>query len=169
MFVADAETMEDLKAVASLSALDGLLFAGSSGLAEALAKNGGDAKPALPRFSQNRALFVIGSVTPTSAAQCDRLVSVRRARLKSSCFPPSCSRIPVEEKRRLLGLNLRSLEAVRASHKDQAALLRRVRPTSRIKRRASSFHAFSGSSRWKPRESEKYVFSSRRAAIRPLG
>ena len=73
-FVADAETMDDLKAVAALSFLDGVLFAGSSGLAEALANNGAAEKPALPGIPRGGVLFVIGSVTPTSAIQCERLV-----------------------------------------------------------------------------------------------
>lgn len=74
VFVADAETIDDLKSVAALSSLDGALFAGSSGLAEALADNGAAGKPALPGIPRGRVLFVIGSVTPTSALQCERLV-----------------------------------------------------------------------------------------------
>ncbi|MFA6506992.1 MAG: four-carbon acid sugar kinase family protein [Treponemataceae bacterium] len=116
LFVADAETMEDLRSVASLSSLDGLLFVGSSGLAEALAKKDDAVKPALPRFPQGRALFVIGSVTPTSAAQCDRLVRKAGA-VEIVVLSAAVLANPAEEKRRLLSL-------IRAASKRHALLIR---------------------------------------------
>ncbi|TXT41974.1 MAG: Hrp-dependent type III effector protein [Spirochaetes bacterium] len=71
VFVADAETMEDLKLVAALSSIDGGLFVGSSGLAEAVANRTASDSTTLPAIPLGRVLFVIGSITPTSRTQCD--------------------------------------------------------------------------------------------------
>lgn len=106
VFVADAETVDDLKAVASLRDRDGILFVGSSGLAEALAEKDSAARPILPRIPRGRALFVIGSVTPTSAAQCGSLVRVGQA-FELVVRSAAVLSDPAAEKRRLL----ESLEA----------------------------------------------------------
>ncbi len=74
VFVSDAETMEDLYALAALSSVAGILFAGSSGLAEAVANGGGCStwnRHAIPR---NRILYSVGSLTDKSAVQCLALV-----------------------------------------------------------------------------------------------
>ncbi|HCO48517.1 MAG TPA: hypothetical protein DIT55_03440 [Spirochaetaceae bacterium] len=103
LFVADAETMEDLGSIAALVSLDGGLFAGSSGLAEALAKKASSVPFSLPRVSKGRVLFVIGSITPTSKIQCENLV---RTGLVSEIVadPPAILSNPSDEKRRLLGI-----------------------------------------------------------------
>jgi len=103
VLVADAETMDDLKAVATLSDAEGVLFAGSSGLAEALADNGAAGKPELPKLPRGRALFVIGSVTPTSAVQCERLVRLGGA-FELVVDSAAALADPAAEKRRLLAL-----------------------------------------------------------------
>ena len=103
IFVADAETMEDLGSIANLSSLEGGLFTGSSGLAEALAKKASSTPFNLPRVSKGRVLFVIGSITPTSKVQCENLV-------RTGCVsevvadPHAILSNPSEEKRRLLGI-----------------------------------------------------------------
>lgn len=76
ILIADAQTMEDLASVAGLSSMSGALFVGSSGLAEALAatRRVAPAALSLPALDLGRALFVIGSVTPTSAVQCRTLI-----------------------------------------------------------------------------------------------
>jgi uncharacterized protein YgbK (DUF1537 family) len=101
IFTADAETLADLALLASLTKLPDILFVGSSGLAEALARQSAmrSGKPvAVPMKNREAALmeipitnisqdasgisegilrmpkaniaFFVGSVTPTSAAQC---------------------------------------------------------------------------------------------------
>ncbi|MDP2791141.1 MAG: four-carbon acid sugar kinase family protein, partial [Rectinemataceae bacterium] len=103
IFVADAETMEDLGAIAALGSLEGGLFAGSSGLAEALANKISSAPFRLPRVSRGRVLFVIGSITPTSKIQCENLV--RAGGVADVVADPSAILSnPAEEKRRLLGV-----------------------------------------------------------------
>lgn len=74
--VADSETIDDLRNVATLANVSGLLFAGSSGLAETLAERARipDRSGLLPIIARGKALFVIGSITETSAAQCKNLV-----------------------------------------------------------------------------------------------
>ena len=103
LFVADAETMEDLGSIAALVSLDGGLFAGSSGLAEALAKKASSVQFSLPRVSKGRALFVIGSITPTSKVQCDNLM---RTGIVSEVVadPHAILSNPSEERRRLMGI-----------------------------------------------------------------
>ncbi|PKL07333.1 MAG: hypothetical protein CVV53_00055 [Spirochaetae bacterium HGW-Spirochaetae-9] len=103
IFVADAETMEDLGSIATLSSLEGGLFAGSSGLAEALAKKAVSVPYSLPHVSKGRVLFVIGSITPTSKVQCENLV---RSGIVSEVVadPHAILSDPSEEKRRLLGI-----------------------------------------------------------------
>lgn len=103
VFIADAETMEDLGSIATLSSLEGGLFAGSSGLAEALAKKASSVPFSLPRVSKGRALFVIGSITPTSKVQCENLA---RTGIVSDVVadPHAILSNPSEEKRRLLGI-----------------------------------------------------------------
>lgn len=100
IFTADAETLEDLALLVSLTKLPDLLFVGSSGLAEALARQSTvqSEKPAavplktpapvpvevpalnssqrasenagILRLPEARIALFVGSVTPTSAAQC---------------------------------------------------------------------------------------------------
>ncbi|MFA6508368.1 MAG: four-carbon acid sugar kinase family protein [Treponemataceae bacterium] len=116
VFVADAETMDDLKIVAGINVPGGLLFAGSSGLAEAIAGNTVSEKPTLPRIPCGKAIFVIGSVTPTSAAQCGHLVKTGKVEeivVDSGAILAN----PDEEKRRVLGL-------VDTAPKSRALLLR---------------------------------------------
>jgi len=74
VFVVDAETMEDLNSVASLVSMDGVLFVGSSGLAEAVASVESSRRMAMTRIPLGRSLFVIGSITAISSLQCTRLV-----------------------------------------------------------------------------------------------
>lgn len=78
VFIADAENLEDLKAIAELADRPGLLLAGSSGLAEALAGLREAARSPIQRVPAERALFIVGSLTPTSALQCSRLESSGR-------------------------------------------------------------------------------------------
>jgi uncharacterized protein YgbK (DUF1537 family) len=75
IFTADAKSIEDLTLLATLAELPGLLLVGSSGLAEALADNRGLARAGIPmkglyKVAADKAVFFVGSVTPTSAAQC---------------------------------------------------------------------------------------------------
>lgn len=106
IFTADAETLADLDLLASLIKLPDLLFVGSSGLAEALAEKSmtrlrkpTDVSPknrtpvkvpisvllqqapgiteGILRLPEASIAFFVGSVTPTSAAQCAFLVASR--------------------------------------------------------------------------------------------
>jgi uncharacterized protein YgbK (DUF1537 family) len=70
IFILDAAEMSDLCTAAALSSLPSCLFVGASGLAEALGRNGSPGAPQMPRFKKREMLFLIGSVTPTSARQC---------------------------------------------------------------------------------------------------
>jgi uncharacterized protein YgbK (DUF1537 family) len=116
VFVADAETMADLKCVAALASMDGGLFVGSSGLAEALANREPYKSPAMPRIPLGRVLFVIGSITPTSKVQCDTLA--KTAGVDDIVADPlAILSDPVEEKRRLL-------DAISLLSKRNALLLR---------------------------------------------
>lgn len=77
IFVADARTMDDLGTLAALADVPGLLLAGSSGLAEALAALAipvGNAKVPSPVrvLPAGKTIFVVGSLTNTSLIQCDR-------------------------------------------------------------------------------------------------
>jgi uncharacterized protein YgbK (DUF1537 family) len=72
--VVDAETMEDLKIAATLVSMDGVLFVGSSGLAEAVASVESTRRMAMTRIPLSRSLFVIGSITAISSLQCTHLV-----------------------------------------------------------------------------------------------
>jgi uncharacterized protein YgbK (DUF1537 family) len=102
VFVADAETMADLKCVAALASMEGGLFAGSSGLAEALANREPYKSPAMPRIPLGRVLFVIGSITPTSKVQCDTLAQTAGVS-DIVADPLAILSDPEKEKRRLLG------------------------------------------------------------------
>lgn len=89
LFIADAESLEDLEAVASLASIEGGLFAGSAGLAEALAvkKLASEVAEAPPtmQFSPSEMLFVIGSITGMSAAQSEKLVAAGVAEIVVDC------------------------------------------------------------------------------------
>jgi uncharacterized protein YgbK (DUF1537 family) len=78
VFIADAENLDDLGAIAAMADIPGILLAGSSGLAEALASSG--ARPGQAgghalarRVPLGATLFVVGSITPKSQAQCRHL------------------------------------------------------------------------------------------------
>jgi len=75
IFTADAASIEDLALLATLAELPGMLLVGSSGLAEALADRrgitcAGPSMQGLRKVPAGKAAFFVGSVTPTSAAQC---------------------------------------------------------------------------------------------------
>lgn len=74
-FIADAELMDDLKVIANLSSLPGILFVGSSGLAEAVANGKGDPSPVRNNFYKGDILFTIGSLTERSMMQCNTLLN----------------------------------------------------------------------------------------------
>lgn len=116
VFVADAETMEDLRSLASLSTIGGGLFVGSSGLAEAVANRPAFESPALPSIPMGKILFIIGSITPTSKAQCDALAQLP-AVAEITADPWAILSDPEEEKRRILG-------ALSSASKKCAILLR---------------------------------------------
>ena len=71
--VADAQTMEDLRVVASVHTDKTVLCVGSSGLAEALTDTGENPSTELPLIDSGRLLFVVGSVTETSRMQVTEL------------------------------------------------------------------------------------------------
>lgn len=74
--VADAETMEDLRVAASVKSDESVLFAGASGLAEAV--NEERRVPAAEEraaVEPGKVLFVVGSLTGTSREQTDRLAA----------------------------------------------------------------------------------------------
>jgi uncharacterized protein YgbK (DUF1537 family) len=79
LFTVDAATLSDLAIIASVVDAQGLLLAGSSGLAEAVArrensfKTGSGGHSGVVRLLLGRIAFFVGSVTSTSAAQCARL------------------------------------------------------------------------------------------------
>lgn len=83
IFIADAQTMDDLGSLASLSNLPGLLMVGSSGLAQAIADREKvpvqDARERSPvktdLVKASEMLFLVGSITPTSIAQCETLAA----------------------------------------------------------------------------------------------
>ncbi|HCM25961.1 MAG TPA: hypothetical protein DIC34_05335 [Treponema sp.] len=112
VFVLDAETMDDLKAAAALIGMDGVLFVGSSGLAEAVASVQAARKATVPRVPLGRSLFVIGSVTAVSALQCARLAGTGNA-TELVVDSDAALSSPVDELQRLLSL-VRSAPAKRA-------------------------------------------------------
>jgi uncharacterized protein YgbK (DUF1537 family) len=120
IFVADAETLEDLRSIAGLSSMPGLLLAGSSGLAEALSEGKALARRhagrAVARVRRGEALFIVGSLTPTSAAQCERLTGSGAA----ATIILDSERALADPERELE----RILALVRASSPDRAILLR---------------------------------------------
>ncbi|WP_319476114.1 four-carbon acid sugar kinase family protein [Marispirochaeta aestuarii] len=67
--VADAETLEDLRILASAREDESVLFAGASGLAEALTAAGEGSSPEFPIIDAGKLLFVAGSVTETTRTQ----------------------------------------------------------------------------------------------------
>ncbi|WP_319558884.1 four-carbon acid sugar kinase family protein [Marispirochaeta sp.] len=69
VIVADAETIEDLRIVASVKEDQSVLFVGASGLAEALTDSGEESTLELPRIESGKLLFVVGSVTETTRTQ----------------------------------------------------------------------------------------------------
>ena len=75
VFVADTETIEDLRSLASLSSQAGALFVGSSGLAEAVADSGEVSESAARRFPKGKILFAIGSLTERSEMQVKELLA----------------------------------------------------------------------------------------------
>jgi uncharacterized protein YgbK (DUF1537 family) len=75
VFIADAENLDDLRTIAAMAYIPGLLLAGSSGLAEVLARSGTRPRPAehhasVTRVPRGQTLFMVGSITPKSLAQC---------------------------------------------------------------------------------------------------
>lgn len=75
VFISDAESIEDLKKLSSLSSLEGILFAGSSGLAEALAGSVNHFSSIhTPVIPLNQILFTIGSLSEQSQLQCKNLL-----------------------------------------------------------------------------------------------
>lgn len=115
--VVDAETLADLETVAALSDLPGVLFAGSSGLAEALSSPCASSdEPDLPSVPRGRTVYVVGSVSPTTALQCRALVAqggVAELVVDSEATRSS----PGEERARILTLS-------RGVPRDQGLLLR---------------------------------------------
>jgi len=75
--VCDAETIDDLRTAASMQDDPAVLFAGASGLAEALTAESQAKIPPGPPVSveAGRVLFVVGSVTETSRVQTERLLA----------------------------------------------------------------------------------------------
>ena len=120
IFVADAESLEDLAAVAGLAREKGLLFVGSSGLAEALS-NASRPLSAKKHFSHpaiapGQSLFIVGSVAATTTAQCEVFAADPRvASIELDCA--AFARDSKAERDRLLGL-------VRARSANEAILLR---------------------------------------------
>ncbi|MCX7775393.1 MAG: four-carbon acid sugar kinase family protein [Rectinemataceae bacterium] len=76
VFIADAETMEDLKIISNMQTMPGILFAGSSGLAEAIADGKKCSTAVRHDFPRKAVLFVIGSLTEKTIRQCNRLLEV---------------------------------------------------------------------------------------------
>ncbi|MFZ2781805.1 MAG: four-carbon acid sugar kinase family protein [Rectinemataceae bacterium] len=107
VFVADAETIADLKAIAELSSQVGVLFVGSSGLADAIAKKDAGQQSSLrlslPRFPRGKTLFVNGSVTPTSNIQCECLLRLGGV-FEITVNSMSALSAPSAERKRLLDL-----------------------------------------------------------------
>lgn len=116
IFVADAESMDDLNAIAGISAPEGCLFVGSSGLAEALAHRSPITEFASPGIPQGQALFVIGSVTPVSRAQCSALMGTGHVE-EIEADPHEILEHPAGESRRLIDL-------VRKASRHKALLVR---------------------------------------------
>jgi D-threonate/D-erythronate kinase len=73
IFIPDSETMGDLESIAVLADLPEILFAGSSGFAEALADTKPRSTPEIHRHPAGDILFAIGSLTRLSADQCRTL------------------------------------------------------------------------------------------------
>ena len=116
VFVLDAETMEDLKIAASLVTMVGMLFVGSSGLAEAAASMESTRRMAMTRIPLGRSLFVIGSLTAISSLPCARLAATGKVTELVVDADAALSK-PSVELRRLLGL-------VRAAPARRALLVR---------------------------------------------
>ncbi len=89
LFIADAEVMDDLETITSLRSIEGGLFAGSAGLAEALAVKRGawEVAESGPRmkFAPGEMLFVVGSITAMSIAQADKLAGSGVGELVVDC------------------------------------------------------------------------------------
>ena len=78
VFIADAETMDDLKSITTLVTQAGILFAGASGLAEAVANGAGSSSAITCNVPRGQMLFAIGSLTERCAIQCRKLVDNER-------------------------------------------------------------------------------------------
>jgi uncharacterized protein YgbK (DUF1537 family) len=80
IFIPDSETMSDLASIAALASIPGILLAGSSGLAEALADTTPRTRilPAFDRRPAGEILCAIGSLTKLSALQCRTLTAHER-------------------------------------------------------------------------------------------
>ncbi len=78
IYLADAQSGDELKALARLAQdrQREVLFAGASGITEALAETfyGPATITAAPLLPEGKALFVVGSLAPQAAAQVDRLL-----------------------------------------------------------------------------------------------
>ncbi len=109
LFTADAATLSDLAIIASVADIPGLLLAGSSGLAEALAyrdiqlESGPSTATGVTKLPLGQIAFFIGSVTPTSSAQCACLAALDDVVClvvdgKAAAYDPEM------EMRRMLGL-----------------------------------------------------------------
>jgi len=69
VIVADAETLDDLRSVASARMDKTVLLAGASGLAEALTDDRDSISATMPRISPGELLYVVGSLTETTRIQ----------------------------------------------------------------------------------------------------
>jgi uncharacterized protein YgbK (DUF1537 family) len=108
VFIADAENLDDLRAIAEMTDIPGLLLAGSSGLAEALATSGAlscraELHAAVARAPLGRTIFIVGSITNKSLAQCRQLEESGLAtRIAVDC--DEALRAPERELRRVADL-----------------------------------------------------------------
>jgi len=106
LFIADAEAMADLDTITSLRKIEGGLFAGSAGLAEALAvkRDIWEVAESGPRLkcAPREMLFVVGSITGMSIAQADKLAASGVGELVVDC--DALLRDPDSEHRKLVEL-----------------------------------------------------------------
>ncbi len=126
VIITDAETIDDLRIVASVKNDNSILFVGASGLAEAMTREKPNkiGNPAISRVVPGSMLFLVGSVTETSRQQVEFLRKHKRVSFISVNIPEML-KDGGKEMSRVLGI-------MATVPQDQAVLLETLHATGDI-------------------------------------